>query len=143
MPTNVVVDANILISALIGKTISRYFDRLLNSRALNNIQLYYTDYLITEVNVSLQKPSLQKLIDPDKAALFIENFKLAGRHILIDMTTLPSISRDPKDNYLLTLSEKAKADYLITGDGDLLTIKHHQSTQIVSFAIFNASFFGE
>ena len=91
MPTNVVVDANILISALIGKTTSRYLNKLLNSRALDDIQLYYTDYLITEFNASIKKPSLQKLINPDKAATFIENFKVVSCHIPVDMATLPSI----------------------------------------------------
>jgi uncharacterized protein len=34
-----------------------------------------------------------------------------------------NISRDPKDNILLECCVKSRADYLITGDRDLLDIK--------------------
>ncbi|MBU3979519.1 putative toxin-antitoxin system toxin component, PIN family, partial [Patescibacteria group bacterium] len=43
-----------------------------------------------------------------------------------------SLARDPKDNFLLELAEEAKANFLITGDKDLLTIKKYNQTKIVS-----------
>ncbi len=43
-----------------------------------------------------------------------------------------SLVRDPGDNFLLELSEEAKANFLITGDKDLLTIKKYKQTKIVS-----------
>ena len=42
--------------------------------------------------------------------------------------------RDPKDAYLLELSDVAKAELLITGDSDLLEIKNYCKTKIVCFA---------
>ncbi len=34
-----------------------------------------------------------------------------------------SISRDPDDDYLLALAENSGADYLVSGDGDLLDLE--------------------
>ncbi len=42
------------------------------------------------------------------------------------------LCRDPKDNQFLELSFAAKADYLVTGDKDLLSLKNFRSTQIVT-----------
>ena len=39
---------------------------------------------------------------------------------------------DPKDSYLLALAEASQADLLVTGDKDLLALKHHKSTRIVT-----------
>jgi hypothetical protein len=46
-------------------------------------------------------------------------------------------SRDPRDDFLLALSEAAKADLLVTGDkDDLLSLERHGSTAIVTAASF-------
>jgi uncharacterized protein len=44
--------------------------------------------------------------------------------------------RDPKDNFLLSLSIDGKADFLVTGDSDLLVLRKIENTQIVSWAEF-------
>jgi uncharacterized protein len=52
----------------------------------------------------------------------------------------PSISiticRDPKDNYLLALAKDAKANFLISGDKDLLVLKNFETTKIVTLNQF-------
>ena len=40
-------------------------------------------------------------------------------------------SRDKKDNFLLELSEVAKADYLVTRDNDLLILRKWKDTTII------------
>lgn len=44
--------------------------------------------------------------------------------------------RDEKDNFLLNLSIDSKADYLITGDKDLLVLEKIEWTEIMSFTDF-------
>jgi putative PIN family toxin of toxin-antitoxin system len=44
--------------------------------------------------------------------------------------------RDPKDNFLLDLAQTVHADFLITGDNDLLVLKQHFDTVIISFNDF-------
>ena len=40
--------------------------------------------------------------------------------------------RDPKDNFLLELAVSAEADYIITGDKDLLVLNPYKNINIVS-----------
>lgn len=42
------------------------------------------------------------------------------------------ISRDPKDNFLLDLIDFSKADYLVTGDKDLLEHNPFKTANILS-----------
>ena len=47
-----------------------------------------------------------------------------------------NICRDPKDNFLLSLSKDGKASHLITGDKDLLDLKRAGKTQIVTMKMY-------
>lgn len=42
-----------------------------------------------------------------------------------------NVCRDPKDNMFLELSLSGNADYLVTGDKDLLEIKEFKGTKII------------
>ncbi len=42
------------------------------------------------------------------------------------------ISRDPLDDYVLAAAIEGRVDYLVTADNDLLTLKAHKNTQIMS-----------
>lgn len=44
--------------------------------------------------------------------------------------------RDPKDLYLLSLAETVGADYILTGDKDLLVLCNHKGTRILTFGEF-------
>jgi hypothetical protein len=44
------------------------------------------------------------------------------------------LCRDPKDDFLLSLAIESNANYLITGDNDLLDIKVIHKTKIITMA---------
>ena len=44
------------------------------------------------------------------------------------------ICRDPKDDFLLELCQDGKATHLITGDADLLVMRHFKETKIMRLA---------
>jgi len=46
--------------------------------------------------------------------------------------------RDPDDAYLLALANATSADYLLSGDSDLLVLKRHNRTKIISYSKFIA-----
>ncbi len=48
----------------------------------------------------------------------------------------PAITRDPKDDYLLTYAVVGQADYLVTGDHDLLVLDPVGPLRVVSPADF-------
>jgi predicted nucleic acid-binding protein len=43
-----------------------------------------------------------------------------------------STAPDPKDSYLLALADASAADFLVTGDKELQSLKHHKSTRIIT-----------
>jgi hypothetical protein len=55
---------------------------------------------------------------------------------LIEVETRVKICRDSNDDFLLSLSEDGKVDYLITGDNDLLDLKTFGKTKIVTIKDF-------
>jgi predicted nucleic acid-binding protein len=55
---------------------------------------------------------------------------------LIDVISIISICRDPKDNFLLALAKDGKADFLLTGDKDLLHLKKFGKTKIATMTSF-------
>jgi putative PIN family toxin of toxin-antitoxin system len=45
---------------------------------------------------------------------------------------IPAVTRDPKDDYLLAYALVGEADYLVTGDKDLLVLKQVDTVKIVT-----------
>lgn len=55
---------------------------------------------------------------------------------LMEVKSIVTVCRDPKDNFLLALSKDGKADYLLTGDKDLLDLIKFGKTQIKTITAF-------
>lgn len=55
---------------------------------------------------------------------------------LLRFTSDVTICRDEKDNFLLALAKDSGADYLITGDKDLLILKTIEKTKILTIVDF-------
>lgn len=55
---------------------------------------------------------------------------------LTEVASIITICRDPKDNFLLALANDGKADYLLTGDKDLLELKKFGKTKIEKLTAF-------
>src|SRR3989338_9075052 len=89
---------------------------------------------------------LLRKIEQGKAKLYITNevMKNAGltpdqimqkivslSHLVIAPKLDIKFCRDEKDNKFLECAESAKADYLVSGDGDLLSLKEYKEIPIV------------
>ncbi len=57
----------------------------------------------------------------------LRDFSFFGR----DLPSGP-VAPDPKDSYLLALAEASQAEFLVTGDKELLSLKQHKSTRIIT-----------
>ena len=54
----------------------------------------------------------------------------------VSITTSVQVSRDKDDDYLLAMALENNADYLITGDDDLLVLEQIGKTKIVKMSEF-------
>lgn len=73
----------------------------------------------------------------DPAELEMQLDELLVEALWIKVTgELRGICRDPKDDAILETAWKAKADYLVAGDRDLLSLDRFEKTLIVSPAAY-------
>ena len=127
----VIFDANIWISFAIGKRLRE----LKITFAHSKVKIFVCRKLLREVSETLKKPKLLAYISPDRKNMLLEIMQACQCVNVMEQTDM---ARDPKDNYLLDMASTVNADFLITGDKDLLVIKNHQHTNIVSFVSFMA-----
>lgn len=60
---------------------------------------------------------------------------------VIKLGRIKKIVRDVKDDYLAAIAKKGRAQFLITGDDDLLVLKNIDGTKILTMTDFLKEFF--
>ena len=124
----IIFDNNIWISFLIGKRLSEL--RPVFSRT--DVEIYYCDELEREFLDVAHRPKIQKYVNEQQIDRVHQLMVCTCHHEAIASLD-PTPVRDPKDVYLLALSEAVKADYLVSGDSDLLELDEYHQTKIVDF----------
>ncbi len=118
----VVVDTNILVSGMLVEL--GMPNAVLRSWQRGRIRLLTAPPLTTEVARTLQKPRIRRKYQLDEADIseLIENLEGAEQVIPLPEAHLPVVSRDANDNPFLAVALAGSADYLVTGDKDLLEL---------------------
>ncbi len=129
-PFRVVIDTNIWISFLIGKSLTGLSEAIINGQVL----VLFSDDLFCELLEVLKRPKFKKYF----SGTDIENLVtlLHEKVELIEITHHFEDCRDPKDNFLLDLAVSGHANYLVTGDADLLILNPFQGVEIISYQHF-------
>ncbi|HEX9827678.1 MAG TPA: putative toxin-antitoxin system toxin component, PIN family [Flavobacteriaceae bacterium] len=130
----IILDTNLWISFLITKKFSQ-LDELIENK---KITLIFSDELIEEFIDVVSRPKFKKYFSKKDIEKILEYFDQFGE--LIKVKSDIQICRDEKDNFLLNLSIDSKANYLITGDKDLLALEKIENTKIKPFADFIENF---
>jgi putative PIN family toxin of toxin-antitoxin system len=78
-----------------------------------------------------KKQLLAARITPGELAAFVSILRQVGEFIPEITEEIPAVTRDPKDDYLLAYAVVGEADYLITGDEDLLVLQRVGSVKII------------
>jgi len=126
----IIIDTNLWISFLLSKKLN-FIDSLLSS---DKIQLVFSKQLIAEFIDVSNRPKLKRFFTKKDYELV---FDIIDRFsILINTTSEVEECRDNKDNFLLALAKDSNADFLITGDNDLLILNPFENTKIVTIKEF-------
>ncbi len=128
--TRIVLDTNIWILFLINKDYSK-LDSLLVS---GNVKLLFSEELLSEFITVTERPKFKKYFATADVETILETIDDYAEFIKVKTAT--DICRDPKDNFLLSLCKDGFADYLITGDKDLLEITQFEKTKIITISNF-------
>lgn len=127
----VVIDTGVWISFFIGKVLKRLGDYLKNE----SVVILFSDELFEELMEVLGRPKLREYIRESHILEIMGIVYYKADWVQIREKT--DICRDKKDNFLLDLASNGNADYLVTGDQDLLVIGEFQGTRILSFKEFD------
>lgn len=127
----VILDTNVWISFLIGKKLSTIIKYVKDA----TIQIIVTNELLEEIIDVTSRKKFQKYFTPQQVEKLIELLKTFAENI--EIKPIHFLNRDPKDNFLLDLIDISKADYLVTGDDDLLELNPFKTAKILTPADFD------
>ena len=112
----VVIDANVIISAAFG---GKPLEAVV--RALEAHEVYLSQNIERELQGVIS--GFSKKLTKEQILFVQEKIQqLISLSKRISISTQVILSRDAKDDHYLSLCKEAKADFLVTGDKDLLSI---------------------
>lgn len=116
-PPVVVIDTNILISYLFGgATISSLIDAVEDDNYIPAL----SPYLEQEFIDTMRKPKISRRVDIADALDFMRDWKNFVNFVKPRYKV--TVCRDPNDNEILACALEASAEFVITGDKDLLVL---------------------
>jgi uncharacterized protein len=116
----VLLDANVLVSALLSKAGAPA--RLLRLWSQGELELVVCPALLGELERILARPRLRSRIDPVEAERFLALLEAGAESVQDPEDPPPVRSVDPDDNYLLALAVREQVP-LVSGDNHLLTLR--------------------
>jgi putative PIN family toxin of toxin-antitoxin system len=102
------------------------------------IELVFSKELLDEFLDVVKRPKFRRFFTNEDIEDILETIEEFA--IFVHVISKTDICRDPKDNFLLSLAKDSDAQYLLTGDKDLLDLKLFENTKIITISNFLNSF---
>jgi uncharacterized protein len=126
----IIIDTNLWISFLITKDFTKLDEIIFTHKCV----LVFSEELLEEFIEVARRPKFRRYFSlPDIEEILETIDEYAD---LVKVESSINLCRDVKDNFLLSLSLDGNADYLITGDEDLLELIKFNSTTITTITDF-------
>ena len=122
-----IIDTNVIVSSLL---FAYSVPREAVNKALDNGKILISQPIILELTKVLSRKKLNHYLLEEERIKFLADF-LKDTEI-IEITQNFDLCRDKKDNKFIDLAVCGNADYLITGDDDLLILKFFHATSIIT-----------
>ncbi len=121
-----VFDNNVLVSgALLAGVPRQAFDKL-----LDNGTVLISVPVLLELAEVLNREKFDKYVTHDERMRFMVGFLKVAE--MIETGETIAVCRDPKDDKLLELAVSGNADFLVTGDKDLLVLNPFRGVKIIT-----------
>lgn len=127
----IVVDTNVLVSALIGRGMAGFTELLVDERVV----LFTGKDQVAELLDVVERDKFRTYFSLKEARAAVADFCILASFVN-DELPLVTACRDPKDNYLLALAKASKARFPITGDKDLLVLGSFGAAEIITPTAF-------
>jgi putative PIN family toxin of toxin-antitoxin system len=129
-----VFDTNVLIAAFLTEGVCSGLLIRARKQAFN---LVLCDDIIREFEGILIKKFKLTSTDISEISAIVSE---AASEILHKLGPIPNICRDPNDDMIIACAIDAAADYIVTGDEDLLILKRYKDIAIINPRNFEALF---
>jgi putative PIN family toxin of toxin-antitoxin system len=113
------LDAGVFVSAAI--TPDGVASRIVAAGVEGRFEFLLCPRLVAELTDVLGRPKVARLVGQEHRHRFLDEVLAACRDVN-DPAEIPTVSRDPDDDYLLALAVEHDAERIVTGDADLLDI---------------------
>lgn len=121
-----VLDTNIFISSFFwGGNPRKIMVEIINGKDT----LFIAKEILQEVSSVMARPKFN--VSEEYIAKFIYAIEEIANYVTLS-GTMQSVCRDSKDDKILECALLANADYLITGDADLLVLKEFRGIKIIT-----------
>ena len=126
-PERIVLDTNVLISGLLSATSTpaRAVDR-----AIRNGQLVASTAALRELMTKLLSPRFDRFVSRDSRDALL--LRLAPLVEIVKIVQTVQACRDPRDDKFLEAAVNGRADVIVTGDRDLVTLHPFRGIAIVT-----------
>jgi putative PIN family toxin of toxin-antitoxin system len=134
-----ILDTNIYLSVIIfNSKLEDFYKNLLIEK---DLEFYFSTATFTELKEKTQDSKFLHLLSKNRCletsyiSDYLEN--IAEISVFQEANYKLNICRDPKDNMFLELAKTVAADYLITGDKDLLVLNQFETIKILKPSEFS------
>ena len=126
----VVADTNVVVSAIFWTGAPH---KLLTAAEAGHLTLHTSPHLIEELADVLSRPFfVSRLKDRRTTAPELASAYARLAHVVLPAAIVPAVLGDPDDDAVLACAQAARAEYIVTGDGLLLGLRHYHAIHIVS-----------
>ena len=129
-----VFDTNVLIAAFLTEGICA---KLLTRARRRDFDLILCDGILQEFKRVLKK---KFTASPHEMSEVLIILSAAAQDILGQTVSIVPICRDSDDDLILACAKDAVADYVVTGDEDLLVLKNYEGKSILNHREFEKLF---
>lgn len=128
----IVVDTNVIVSAFLWGGVPR---RLLDAVEAQRLELYTSRALIAELEdvLSREKFTAQLRQTRFTSAFLLARYNQLATLIAAAEVTVPEL-RDPDDARVLACALAARAETIVSGDADLLSLGNYKNIPIINAA---------
>lgn len=128
-PLRAVVDSNVLISAALS---AGYAPALVLRHLLAHGRLVFCDETFAELETRLWRPKFDRYLSLERRRGLLHDLRAVGEWFHLPAPPRAGFSRDPDDDKFIHLALASRAEWLVSGDQDLLSLLPMEGVEILS-----------
>jgi len=132
MPINAVVDASVLVSAFLFP--GSVPGRVLKLADQGAFAMHLSPLLLDETRTAILSPRLRDSYghDEESVTAWCDDLREAATMFYGPLPDIGPACRDPNDDHVIATALAIRAEVIVTGDKDLLTLSRFQTVRIIT-----------